>query len=127
MQLRVEVRNDAMGMEVTGALDSAARTITRRLKIRARNALVLVVGAVIVAGWLAWRRSSATAAWRAFDGTRAFGDLQNVTRLGPRPPGSAAHDEARQFISTELTADGIEVWHDNFIAATPAGDIAMTN
>ena len=121
------MRNDAMGMEVTGALDSAARTSTRRLKIQARSALVLVVGAVIVAGWLAWRRSSATAAWRAFDGTRAFGDLQNVTRLGPRPPGSAAHDEARQFISTELTADGIEVWHDNFIAATPAGDIAMTN
>jgi glutaminyl-peptide cyclotransferase len=121
------VRNDAMGMEVTGALDSAARTITRWLKIQTRSALVLVVGGVIVAGWLAWRRSSATAAWRAFDAARAFGDLQNVTTLGPRPPGSAAHDEACQFISTELTANGIEVWHDNFTAATPAGDIAMTN
>jgi Zn-dependent M28 family amino/carboxypeptidase len=27
----------------------------------------------------------------------------------------------------QLAADGIEVWHDNFTATTPAGDIAMTN
>jgi Peptidase family M28 len=32
-----------------------------------------------------------------------------------------------QLISRELAADGIEAWHDNFTAATPASDIAMTN
>jgi hypothetical protein len=34
-----------------------------------------LVGAMVVAGWLAWRRSFAAPAWRAFDGARAFEDL----------------------------------------------------
>jgi Zn-dependent M28 family amino/carboxypeptidase len=65
--------------------------------------------------------------WRGFDGARAFEDLRNVVDFGPRPPGSAALEETRQYISTRLADDGIEVWHDNFTADTPVGNIAMTN
>jgi glutaminyl-peptide cyclotransferase len=116
-------------MGVTEALlDSTARTIATQRKIQARSALILAVVAVVVAGWFAWRRSSVVPMWRAFDGAGAFEDLQNVVvKFGPRPPGSLALEETRQYISMGLAGDGIEVWHDNFTAATPAGNIAMTN
>ncbi len=42
-------------------------------------------------------------------------------------PGRRRWEKTCQYISMALVADGIEVWHDNFTAATPAGDIAMTN
>lgn len=95
--------------------------------MQTREILILVVGAVVVAAWFAWRRPSAAPMWQAPNGARAFEDLQNVVKFGPRPPGSSALEETRRYISMELAADGIEVWHDNFTAATPAGDIAMTN
>lgn len=91
------------------------------------TALVVMVGAVVVAGWLAWRWSSGSPMGRAFSGGRAFEDLQNVVKFGTRPAGSAELAATRQYISVELSADGVEVWHDNFTAATPAGDIPMTN
>ena len=65
--------------------------------------------------------------WRSFDGARAFEDLRNVAKFGPRPPSSAALEETRQYISMRLADDGIEVWHDNFTADTPAGRVPMTN
>ena len=87
----------------------------------------MVVGAVAVVAWFAWRRFSAAPMWQEFNGARAFEDLQNVVKFGPRPPGSSALEETRRYISMDLAADGIEVWHDKFSAATPAGGIAMTN
>jgi glutaminyl-peptide cyclotransferase len=114
-------------MEVTEGLEStvSARAIPR--KIRMRSAFVLAGIALVIAGWLAWHSSSATPMWRPFEGSRAFEDLQNVVKFGPRPPGSAALAGTRQYISAELAADGLEVRHDNFTAATPAGEIAMAN
>jgi len=87
----------------------------------------LVVGVVVAGVWFAWHRSSPVPMWRSFDGARAFKDLRNVANFGPRPPGSAALKEMRQYISMRLADDGIEVWHDNFTADTPMGNIAMTN
>jgi glutaminyl-peptide cyclotransferase len=116
-----------MDVGVTEALDSTVRTIGTRRKAQPRTGLILLVSVVVLAGWLARRRSPAAATWQAVDGAHAFDDLQNVVKFGPRPPGSVALREARQYISMGLAADGIEVWHDNFTASTPAGDIAMTN
>ena len=116
-----------MDVGVREALDSTVRTIATQRTIQSRTALFLLVSVVVMAGWLARRRSPAAATWRAVDGARAFEDLQNVVKFGPRPPGSVALREARQYISMGLAADGIGVWHDNFTASTPAGDIAMTN
>src|SRR5580692_3254839 len=115
-----------MEMEVTRGLHTAVTTRKRR-KIQTREILILVIGAVVVAGWFAWHRLYAVPMWRAFDGARAFEDLQNVVKFGPRPPGSPALEQTRQYISVKMAGDGIEVWHDNFTAITPAGDIPMTN
>ena len=114
-------------MEVTSRLDRSVRRMASLWKFRTWHGLILVVGAVVVGGWFAWYRSSPVPIWRNFDGARAFEDLRNVVDFGPRPPGSAALKETRQYISMNLADDGIEVWRDNFTADTPVGNIAMTN
>src|ERR1700683_1521773 len=115
-----------MEIEVTRGLDTAV-IIRKRRKIQTRETLILVIGTVVVAGWFAWHRLYAVPMWRAFDGPRAFEDLQQVVKFGPRPPGSPALEKTRQYISVKMAGDGLEVWHDNFTAITPAGHISMTN
>ena len=114
-------------MEVTSTLDRSVRTMTSLRNIRSWHWLILVVAAVVAGGYFAWNRSSPAPTWRSFDGARAFEDLRIVANFGPRPPGSTALKETRQYISARLAGDGIEVWHDNFTADTPVGNIAMTN
>ena len=62
-----------------------------------------------------------------FDGERAFADLKRLVRFGPRPPGSRALDQSRQFIIGELRAAGAAVVSDPFTASTPLGPVPMTN
>lgn len=90
----------------------------------------VVVGATALASVEAWHhrvRAEALAATDGFNGERAFSDLEQLVKLGPRPPGSHALEEAREYITGELSADGVEVWYDSFVASTPVGDIPMTN
>ena len=91
---------------------------------------LVVIGAVVLVGLELWRhrpRLEALAATDTFDGERAFCDLAQLVKLGPRPPGSRALEEEREYITGELSADGAEVWNDSFVASTPLGDIPMTN
>src|SRR5256886_12405121 len=62
-----------------------------------------------------------------FDGGRAFEDLRHLVALGPRPPGSAALEEARKYIAQELANAGADVSYDSFVAVTPVGKLAMQN
>ena len=62
-----------------------------------------------------------------FDGERAFADLKRLVSFGPRPPGSRALDQSRQFIIGELRAAGAAVVSDPFTASTPLGPVPMTN
>jgi len=98
----------------------------RRRQSQKRMAVALLLIAAL-GSLLVWRSRNHAVTSIAFDGQRAFEDLRNIVRIGPRPPGSAALAETRQYISVELSADGVDVWHDNFIAATPVGEIPMTN
>ena len=91
---------------------------------------LVVIGAAVLVGLELWRhrpRLEAMAATDAFDGERAFCDLDQLVKLGPRPPGSHALEEAREYITGELAADGVEVWYDSFVASTPLGGIPMRN
>src|SRR5260370_16641971 len=72
-------------------------------------------------------RAEAFAATDGFNGERAFRDLEALVKLGPRPPGSLALEEARKYITRQLSAVGAEVRDDSFVASTPVGDIPMTN
>jgi Zn-dependent M28 family amino/carboxypeptidase len=102
-----------------------AERVCRRQSQKRRAVALLLIAAL---GSLLVRRSrNHTATSIAFDGPRAFDDLRNIVRFGPRPPGSAALAETRQYISAELSEEEVDVWHDNFIATTPAGEIPMTN
>jgi Zn-dependent M28 family amino/carboxypeptidase len=71
--------------------------------------------------------TSAEGATLQFNGARAFDDLKHVVAFGPRPPGSTALAASREWIIKQLRQDGCDVEQDSFVAATPVGQIPMTN
>jgi len=62
-----------------------------------------------------------------FDGGRAFADLKQLVSYGPRPAGSAALAQARQWMEAQLKDTGARVEEDSFTASTPIGSVPMTN
>lgn len=62
-----------------------------------------------------------------FDGGRAYEDLRRQVGFGPRPAGSAALGECRQYILAQLTAAGIAAREQAFDADTPLGRVRMVN
>ena len=95
-----------------------------------------LAGTVIVIGLAAFgaleigryrARAGGLAATEGFNGERAFEDLRHLVDFGPRPPSSPAHARARDYISRQLRAAGVELWGDSFVAVTPVGPISMTN
>ncbi|HEX5410727.1 MAG TPA: M28 family peptidase [Terriglobia bacterium] len=63
----------------------------------------------------------------AFNGGRAFADLQHLAAFGPRPAGSKALENSRAWIIGQLQQAGCRVVQDRFVGATPAGNIPMVN
>jgi Zn-dependent M28 family amino/carboxypeptidase len=62
-----------------------------------------------------------------FDSNRAWTDLERQVAFGPRPAGSAALAQTRQYIERQLQAIGVAHREQTFNAMTPAGTIRMTN
>jgi peptidase M28-like protein len=62
-----------------------------------------------------------------FDSGRAYEDLRRQVGFGPRPAGSAALAQCRQYILAQLKAAGIEVREDAWDAETPLGRVRMVN
>jgi len=62
-----------------------------------------------------------------FSGARAFEDLKRLVDFGPRPSGSQALAQARQWLIQELRATGAEVEEDPFVGDTPMGPVPMDN
>ena len=44
-----------------------------------------------------------------FDAERSFTDLKRLVSFGPRPPGSQALEQSREFIAAELRIVGVTV------------------
>jgi hypothetical protein len=63
----------------------------------------------------------------SFDGGRAFDHVRRLVEMGPRPVGSPAHDQARDYIIGQLQELKIPVERDQFTAQTPLGPRAMIN
>lgn len=63
----------------------------------------------------------------AFSGDRAFDDLKHLADFGPRPSGSKALAEAREWMIGQIEHTGLRVEEDSFVASTPAGSVPMTN
>jgi len=62
-----------------------------------------------------------------FDSARAYEHLRRQVGFGPRPAGSAALTQTRQYILTELKAAGIQAREDAWQANTPLGPVKMVN
>lgn len=62
-----------------------------------------------------------------FDSARAYEDLRRQVGFGPRPAGSAAIAQCRQYILDELKKAGIAAREDAFDAQTPLGRVRMVN
>ncbi|MSO81995.1 MAG: M28 family peptidase [Acidobacteria bacterium] len=62
-----------------------------------------------------------------FDSSRAYEHLRRQVGFGPRPAGSAALTQCRQYILAELKAAGIEAREDAWDATTPLGRVRMVN
>ena len=62
-----------------------------------------------------------------FDGGRAFEDLKQQVAFGPRPAGSPALQQTRDYIKKQLTAAGLTPVEQPFDAQTPIGVIHMVN
>jgi Zn-dependent M28 family amino/carboxypeptidase len=84
------------------------------------------VGALLVA-CVANSPASMQTAPLKFDSTRAYEDLRRQVGFGPRPAGSAALAQCRQYILTQLKAAGVAAREDAFEAQTPIGRIRMVN
>jgi Zn-dependent M28 family amino/carboxypeptidase len=62
-----------------------------------------------------------------FDANRAWEHLRQLVVLGPRPAGSPAIEESRQYITHQLSASGIAVTQQAWDAPTPTGIVHMVN
>jgi glutaminyl-peptide cyclotransferase len=62
-----------------------------------------------------------------FDGNRAYEDLRQMVAIGPRPAGSAALKQTRDYIKKELAAAGLQAEEQPFDAQTPTGVVHMVN
>ncbi len=65
--------------------------------------------------------------WQEFSGGRAFAQVARVVGFGPRPSGSPALEQTRQYIIDQLTASGWKVERQTFTNDTPHGPIQFVN
>lgn len=63
----------------------------------------------------------------SFDGSRAYDHLRRIVSFGPRPAGSSALEQTRQYVKRELKALGVDTVEQPFDADTPLGRIRMVN
>jgi glutaminyl-peptide cyclotransferase len=75
----------------------------------------------------AWACVSAQNAGASFDGRRALGHVTDLVAIGPRVAGSAGAERARAYITKQITALGLQVREQPFMAKTPVGLVKMVN
>jgi Zn-dependent M28 family amino/carboxypeptidase len=90
----------------------------------ARSAISAISASIVV---LAGVAAFAQTAVPAFDSGRAWEHLRKIVAIGPRPAGSAALNEERQYIKSELGAIGVSVTEQAWEADTPSGKTRMVN
>jgi Zn-dependent M28 family amino/carboxypeptidase len=63
----------------------------------------------------------------AFNGERAMDHVRKQIDFGPRPPDTPQLAKTRAYITGELKSSGLNVYLDEFTAATPQGNKKMAN
>jgi glutaminyl-peptide cyclotransferase len=64
---------------------------------------------------------------KGIDPDLAYAHVKQLVSFGPRPPGSPGIAQAQSYITSYLKTLGLEVEHQDFLATTPSGSIAMEN
>jgi glutaminyl-peptide cyclotransferase len=90
-------------------------------------ALVLSAAAIVAVEPSNRRTVAPQPAASSFDSSRAWEHLRQQVSFGPRPAGSAALAQCRQYIVAQLEAAGIAAREDAFEATTPLGRVRMVN
>lgn len=62
-----------------------------------------------------------------FDAARAYEHVKRFVDFGPHPPGTAASRRVQEYLAKQLEAAGLRVELQRFTAATPLGEMEMTN
>jgi glutaminyl-peptide cyclotransferase len=81
----------------------------------------------LVAALLAQTSASRSPNAVGFDSSRAYEHMRQLVSLGPRPAGSAAIEQSRAYIKSQLAASGLKAVDQAFDASTPAGVVHMVN
>lgn len=92
---------------------------------RRLTAVAVAAAASIVA--VCAQQASRPAAPSPFDSGKAYEHLRQMVAIGPRPAGSAALKQTRDYITKQLAAVGITVQNQTFTAQTPVGATEMVN
>lgn len=71
--------------------------------------------------------SACLTAQSAFDSAKAWAHLEAMVKIGPRPAGSAELRQTRAYITRQITALGLKVEEQPFVADTPVGKVEMVN
>lgn len=91
---------------------------------------VLLLAGLVVFGAacrLGAQGPAASELWREFSGARAFAHAEKLVAFGPRPSGSPALEQSRQYLEAELAASGFIVERQTFREETPRGPIEFVN
>lgn len=88
--------------------------------------LVLALSACDGTGKTA-KEAAAPKLWEEFSGENAFRHVQRLVDFGPRPPGSAAIETSRDYITQQLRTMGWSVTRQTFADTTPRGPMTFVN
>lgn len=72
-------------------------------------------------------KASTPGVWEKFSGANAFGHVQKLVELGPRPAASEALEKSRVYIKSELEKSGWHIATQTFTDKTPRGLITFVN
>jgi glutaminyl-peptide cyclotransferase len=87
----------------------------------ARACLVILASSLTAAVLAAPQRAP------AFDSSRAFEHIRQLTLIGPRVAGSPGGADARRYLRTQIEALGLTAAEQPFTAQTPLGTATMAN
>src|SRR5437762_6675103 len=86
---------------------------------------VIVFAVIVCAG--ASRAAETPKVWEKFSGEKAFAQVQRLVDFGPRPAGSKALEQSRDYIDDQLRRSGWQVTRQAFSDDTPRGKMQLVN
>ena len=89
--------------------------------------LVMAVGILATTVCTSASQPPQAPARATFDAARAFEHLRAQVAIGPRPAGSTGIRQTRAYLTRQLTAMGLTVQEQPFVATTPLGPVEMVN